>query len=202
VIGLMAAGAAGVVVAWRLIVAGRATIWTAMAPVLWAAGATAVATGRVPLSPRMSPAFSAVAGATVGVALYAGTVAFVLGLRRWPVFDVHVAEIYGRRGGTSQSAAVGLAVLTAVGEELFWRGLFQSEVSKATAPFLGAVMTWAAYVVANAASASLPIVAGAVVGGATWGALAFWTEGVLASVWCHAVWTALMVVRPPGEAGR
>jgi membrane protease YdiL (CAAX protease family) len=198
----MAAGAAGVVVAWRLIVAGRATIWTAMAPVLWAAGAVALATGRVPLSPRMGPALSVAVGGAVGVALYAGTVAFVLGLRRWPVFDVHVAEIYGRRGGTSPSAAVGLALLTAVGEELFWRGLFQSEVAKATAPFLGALLTWTGYVAANSASASLPIVAGAVVGGATWGALTFWTEGVLASVSCHAVWTALMVVRPPGEAGR
>lgn len=198
----MVAGAAGVLVAWRLIAAGRATIWTAMAPVLWVAGAVALATGRVPLSPRIAPAWSAASGAAVGVALYGGTVMFVLGLRRWPVFDVHVAEIYGRRGETSRSAAVALAVMTAVGEELFWRGLFHSEVAGATGPFLGALITWAAYVAANSASESLPIVAGAVVGGATWGGLALWTEGALASVVSHSVWTALMVALPPGEAGR
>jgi membrane protease YdiL (CAAX protease family) len=198
----MAAGAVGIVVAWRLIAASRATIWTAMAPVLWVAGAVSLATGRVPLAERVSPAWSVASGVAAGVALYVGTLVFVLVLRRWPVFDVHVAEIYGRRGGTSASVAVTLAVLTAVGEELFWRGLFQSEWTAVTAPLSAAVVTLGAYVAANAASGSLPILAGAVVGGATWGALAFWTEGVLASVSCHALWTALMVAVPPGESRR
>jgi membrane protease YdiL (CAAX protease family) len=197
----MAGGAVGVFVAWRLISAGRATIWTAMAPVLWVAGAAAVATGRVPLAGRVPPVWSAASGVASGVALYGGTVVFVLVLRRWPVFDLHVAEVYGSRGGTAPSLAVALAVLTAVGEELFWRGLFQPELSDATGPLAGALMTWGTYVAANAASGSLPILAGAVVGGATWVALAFWTEGVLASLSCHAVWTGLMVALPPGDAG-
>jgi membrane protease YdiL (CAAX protease family) len=198
----MVGGAVGVVVAWRLIAAGRATIWTAMAPVLWVAGAAAAATGRVTLAGRVPPVWSAASGVVSGVALYGGTVAFVLSLRRWPVFDVHVAEIYGRRGETLASVAVALAALTALGEELFWRGLFQFEWSSATGPVAAALVTLVAYVAANAASGSLPILAGAVVGGAAWGALALWTEGVLASVCCHAVWTGLMVALPPGEPRR
>jgi membrane protease YdiL (CAAX protease family) len=198
----MAAGAVGVVVAWRLISADRATIWTAMAPVLWVAGAAAVATGRVPLTGRVPPAWSAASGVASGLALYGGTLAFVLVLRRWPVFDLHVAEVYGRRGATAPSVAITLAILTAVGEELFWRGLFQPELSDATGRLTGALLAWGTYVAANAASGSLPILAGALVGGATWGALALWTGGVLASLSCHAVWTGLMVAIPPGDGGR
>jgi membrane protease YdiL (CAAX protease family) len=58
-------------------------------------------------------------------------------------------------------------------------------------------VSWALYVGANAVSASLPITAAAVVGGAVWTVLAGWTGGVLASVLCHVVWTALMLVVPP-----
>jgi membrane protease YdiL (CAAX protease family) len=65
----------------------------------------------------------------------------------------------------------------------------------------GPGLAWLGYVVANAASGSLPFVAGAAVGGAVWAGLALWTKGVLASVLCHAVWTAAMLVRPPA-AGR
>ena len=61
--------------------------------------------------------------------------------------------------------------------------------------------TWLAYVAANAASASLPIVAGAVVGGALWAGLALWSGGVLASLASHMLWTGLMLALPPG-AGR
>jgi NAD(P)-dependent dehydrogenase (short-subunit alcohol dehydrogenase family) len=38
---------------------------------------------------------------------------------------------------------------------------------------------------------------GAVVGGAAWTALAVWTGGVVASIGCHAAWTALMILLPP-----
>jgi membrane protease YdiL (CAAX protease family) len=61
----------------------------------------------------------------------------------------------------------------------------------------GAVLAWAAYVGANAFSGSVPVVLGAVVGGGVWAALAAWTGGVVASLACHAMWTALMVALPP-----
>jgi len=52
-------------------------------------------------------------------------------------------------------------------------------------------------VVVNATSGLLALVAGALVGGVVWGALAWWTHGVLAALLCHGVWTGLMLVRPP-----
>jgi membrane protease YdiL (CAAX protease family) len=200
----MAGGAVGVLVAWRLVAAGRATVWTAMASVLGVAGALSLATGRISLSQEMAAGWSALAGVGSGVLLYAGTATFVLAVRRWSVFERHVAEIYDQRRGLALRVALALAALTAVGEELFWRGLFQGELAEASGPLAGTLLTWMAYVAANAVSGSLPIAAGAVVGGAAWGALAWWTGGVLASVACHLSWTALMLVLPPGgpaEAG-
>ena len=63
-------------------------------------------------------------------------------------------------------------------------------------------LAWLAYLAANVPSANLAIIAGAVVGGAVWGALAFWTGGVVACLACHAVWTELMIAMPPASARR
>lgn len=193
----MAAGALAVVVAWRIVSAGQATVWAAMGIALGAAGALALATGRVPISPRASSGWSALAGLVSGILLYAATAVFVLVVRRWPLFHRHVAEIYDQRRGSTLGAALGLAGATAVGEELFWRGLFQGELVEPVGRVGGALITWAVYVAANASSGSLPILAGAVVGGALWGLLALWTGGVLASLLCHVAWTSLMLSRPP-----
>ncbi len=86
-------------------------------------------------------------------------------------------------------------------EELFWRGLFQGRLDQSLAALAAAAWTWLAYVGTNVASGSLPIVAGAVVGGALWTGLALWSGGVLASLLSHMLWTGLMLVLPPG-AGR
>ena len=40
--------------------------------------------------------------------------------------------------------------MVAPGEELFWRGLFQSELAQETTRTSAALLTWAAYALANA----------------------------------------------------
>jgi membrane protease YdiL (CAAX protease family) len=200
---VMAVGAVGVFVAWRLVAAGRASVWTAMVPVTGGAGLASLATGKLSLSPEIAWGWAALAGAGAGVLLYVGTVVFVMVVRRWSSFHRHVEEIYDQRRGLSLRAALGLAALVVgPGEELFWRGLFQWRLASALGWPAGAALTWLAYIVANAASGSLPILAGAVVSGAVWGALALWTHGVLASLICHTVWTGLMLIRPPGGPRR
>jgi membrane protease YdiL (CAAX protease family) len=190
-----------VVVAWRVVVSGFATVWVAI-PVAVGAGAVAsLPTGRVSLSPRVAVLWASLAGVGSGMLLYMATVAFVLVVRRWPVFDRHVAEIYDQRKGLSLGPALLIAAaVVAPSEEVFWRGLFQSRLADAAGWPAAAALTWVTYVVANAASESLPILAGAVVSGAVWGALALWTHGVLAGILCHSLWTALMVTYPPGGA--
>jgi membrane protease YdiL (CAAX protease family) len=149
----------------------------------------------------VAPPGAVAAGLGAGLVLYLGTVAFVAVVGRWPGFARQVSTLYARRGSVSIPASVLLAAgLTAPGEELFWRGLFQSHLAAGGSRLLAGVLAWAAYVVANAASLSVPITLAAVVGGGAWGLLAVWTGGVLASVLCHAVWTGLMIGWPPPGA--
>jgi membrane protease YdiL (CAAX protease family) len=138
--------------------------------------------------------------------MVAGALAVVVGwrlVRRWHVFDRHVAEIYDQRKGLPLATALVIAAgVTAPGEEFFWRGLFQGRLEESVGPGLATLITWAGYVGVNAVSQSLAILAGAMVSGAVWGVLAAWTGGVLASVVCHGVWTGLMLGWPPGGPSR
>jgi membrane protease YdiL (CAAX protease family) len=202
-IALMVTFALAVAVAWRLVAIGLVSVWLAMGTVAAAAGIAALASGWVSLSPNVHWPWAVVVGIATGIGLYLATVVFVLVVRRWPVFDRHVAEIYDQRKGLSLTAALFLAAgVTATGEEFFWRGLFQARLASDIGWTPAALATWGAYAAANAASGSLPILAGGVVSGAVWGGLALWTHGVLASVLCHGVWTGLMVTAPPGGAER
>jgi membrane protease YdiL (CAAX protease family) len=113
-------------------------------------------------------------------------------------------QIYREQGSLSTPAALLVSLaLAAPGEELFWRGLFQGRLLSVFGSFGAALATLGCYVVVNASSGFLALVAGAVVGGGTWGLLAWWTHGVLAPLLCHAIWTSLMLLRPPdGHAAR
>jgi membrane protease YdiL (CAAX protease family) len=198
---IMVLGAVLVAAGWRAVTTRRASIWAVVAAVNAAAGIAALATGRVSLSPRVEVSRAAAIGLLAGLGLYFATVIFVLFVRRWPAFSRHVASLYELRGGLPLPVAVALASgVTAPGEEAFWRGLFQSHLSQGGSRTSAAVLTWAVYVAANALSASLPISAAALVGGAVWGGLALWSGGVLPSLLCHAVWTGLMVAVPPPGA--
>jgi membrane protease YdiL (CAAX protease family) len=199
IVALIVVGAVAIAAAWTVVAAGRVSIWPAMGLVLGALGVAAVATGRVELSPRVSTGAAVAGGLGSGVALYGATVAFVTVVRRWPAFDRHVAEIYDQRKGLSLGLALLLAAgVTAPAEELFWRGVAQGHLAGSLGWPGAAAAVWAAYVAVNLASRNLPIIAGAVVAGGAWGALAVWTHGVLASLLCHVVWTAFMLAAPPG----
>ena len=194
-------GAVGVVLAWQGVVRRGVSIWLAMSGSGGLAGALALATGQVPLSPKVGRPLAALGGLGAGVALYLATAAFVALVSRWPVFDRHVAEIYAQRRGLPLATALLLASgINAPGEELFWRGLFESRLARSFGWPAAALLTWGAYVVVNLASQNLPIVAGAIVAGAVWSGLALWTHGVVASLVCHSVWTGLMLAVPPGAA--
>jgi CAAX protease family protein len=201
VVAVVVLGAVAQIAAWWLVAAGRATVWTAVAPVIAFSGVVAVAVAPPPLSGRVPVAAAVLAGLGTGVALYLATWAFVAVVTpRWPAFARHARTIY-RRGETGVGASTGVAVAVAAGvavaEELFWRGLTQRELAaRLDAALAGALAAWIAYVLVNAPSRNLGIVAGAVVGGAVWAALAWWSAGVLASVLAHASWTALMLLRP------
>lgn len=195
---VMAAGAGGVAVAWRFVASGRAGIFTAMACVLGPAGAASLLLGGVALSPKVAPLGAAGAGIGSGLAFFGATLVFVRIASAWPPFARSVARLYDQRGTLPLWVALITGALVVVtGEELFWRGLVQTRFVRSDGATGGAILAWVSYVAANAAGGSLAAIAAAAVGGAVWGSLALWTGGLLASVLCHMVWTALMIARPP-----
>jgi membrane protease YdiL (CAAX protease family) len=196
VVALAIAGPVAVAAAWLVVRAGRASVWAAMGIALGVFGVLSLLTGEP--SAGRSPGWAAGGGVAAGVALYAATAAFLSVARRWPPLTRQAAELYGSRRGVSLTRALVISVaITAPGEELLWRGVVLGALASSFAPWTAAVLAWSAYVAANAVSGSVPIVLGAVVGGAAWTGLAVWTEGVVAGIACHVVWTGLMVAFPP-----
>ena len=201
-IAVMVVGAVAEFVGWWFVATGRADVWKLMPVVLGAMGVAAVLV-RPPVAATGTGAMTALlVGLGAGLALYVGTRVFVWLASRWTPFRRDVLEKYGQAGEVTllTSLVLSLAIMVPA-EELFWRGLFQGRLDDATTPAAAALLAWLAYLVANAASRSLPIVAGAIVGGAVWAGLAWWSGGVLASLASHILWTGLMLALPPG-AGR
>lgn len=200
---VMIAGGLLELAAWWAVSWKGVSIWVAMGLALPAIGIAAVVVREPSLSPAVSAGLAVAAGAAAGVGLYLATRLFVVAIRPWRTFQRHSIQTYARQAGLPLATAIVLAALVmAPGEELFWRGLFQAKLSVVLdGRTAGAAVAWAAFVVANLPSRNLAIVAGAAVGGAVWSALAWWTGGVLASIVCHSLWTALMlgfsVVRSP-----
>lgn len=195
---VMVAGASAEIVGWWLVSTGRRDVWTLMPVVLGAMGVAGVL-ARPPVAAADTSATTAVlVGLAAGLALYLGTRAFVWIASFWGPFRRDVAQKYGEAAEVTlaRSLTLSLAVMVPA-EELFWRGLVQGRLDDATAAGGAAVIAWLAYVIANIASRSLPIVAGAVVGGAVWAGLAWWSGGVLASLGSHILWTGLMLALPP-----
>lgn len=197
---LVAVGVVAQAVVWRMIALGRLPFWPATTVTFAVLGVGALLV-RPTCCAETTAAGAAAAGAASGAALFVATRAVVGVATRHPPLRRAVAGIYGRSEETAFAAAFVLTVIVAVpGEELFWRGLVHPELGSATTPLLGAALAWLGYVGVNAASASLPLLAGAVVGGAVWTALAGWSQGVLAPIASHVVWTGLMLAWPPPAA--
>src|SRR5438132_9075742 len=116
-------------VAWWVVARRRVSVWVAPGPVLAAAGVAALATGRISLSPAVSPALAAPVGIGSGLALFAATRIFVSVVERvWPAFRRHAEAIYDQRGGLSLTAAVGAAPVALAGGALVWRAVEQGKL--------------------------------------------------------------------------
>ncbi|MGH2661307.1 MAG: CPBP family glutamic-type intramembrane protease [Actinomycetota bacterium] len=200
VVALAVGGPLAVAAAWVTVGARKLSVWAAMGILMPVLGGLSLATGWVTsVGPGRSAAGWAVLGLGAGVALYAATAGFMSLAGRWPPLARHTESLYGERRSISLPGALSVSVLLVVpGEELLWRGVVMSSLEHALeASILAAVLQWSAYVTASLFSRSIPIVLSAVVGGAAWTALAWWSGGVVAALSCHGVWTALMVARPP-----
>jgi membrane protease YdiL (CAAX protease family) len=198
IVALMILGALAQIVAWRLLAVRALSIWSSSVPALAVCGVASLISGRVSLSPKVSIAVAIPVGLVAGLLLFAATRGFLAVAVSSPTLRRASQEAYAEQQSLPTTTALVLSLALAVpGEELFWRGLFQGRASVTFGAFGGALVTWLCYIAVNATSGLMALVAGAFVGGAVWGALAWWSHGVLASLLCHAVWTGLMLVRPP-----
>jgi membrane protease YdiL (CAAX protease family) len=196
---VIVAGFALQVAAWRIVATGRASLWGPMVGVFAVPGvAAAIALPPVGAG-RQALAVALAVGIVSGITMWAATIAFVAIAVRWQPFRRAVAERYARAAEVSLPVAVAVSLLIGVpSEELFWRNLVQRRLGL-SGDLIGAVGAWAGYVAVNVASGSLPFVAAAIVGGAVWGGLAWWSGGIAAGLASHGVWTTLMLVRPPAS---
>jgi len=189
-----------VAAAWFAIRSRRTSLWVVNGILLPILGGLSLLTGVIEGSGVLEPVWAVFLGLTAGAGLYATTAAFMALAGRWPPLARHTSALYESRTDVSLPVAVLVsALLVAPGEELVWRGVVLEVVRDGlgSSPLLAGVVGWAVYVGANVVSGSMPIVLGAVVGGAVWTMLAVLSDGVLASIACHAVWTGLMVAFPP-----
>ena len=199
---VVALGLVAEMVGWWRVAAGRADVWRLMPVVLGAMGvAAAIVAPWDP--PEVEDPVALGIGALSGLLLFVGTRGFVWMAARWEPFRRQTLEKYEEAAEVSLARSLVLSLLVMVpAEEVFWRGLAQATLADSSLGAAGgAVAGWSLYVVANLPSRSLPIVSGAVVGGALWAGLWWWTGGVLAPLASHILWTGSMLVLPPG-AGR
>lgn len=198
----MALGALAEAIGWRLVATRRAMVWRLMPVIFLVMGIAAVLVRRPVAATEVQTWTALAVGLASGLILYIGTRVFVSIADRWEPFRRHVVEKYQEAAEVPLKEALALSLLIMVpAEELFWRGLFQARLDQSLPALAAGAWTWLAYIGVNLSSGSLPIIAGAVVGGALWAGLAVWSGGMLASISSHMLWTGLMLALPPG-AGR
>lgn len=199
----MVGGTVAQIVAWRRVALGRGNVWRVMPAVLAAMAVAAVAVHPPVAAAKVGAARALELGVVSGLVLYAATRVFVRFAARWQPFRRSVVSSYAQAATVPLATSLALSLFVTVpSEELFWRGLFQGHLREMMGAAAGAAfVAWLVYVAANLSSGSLPIVAGALVGGALWTGLAWWSGGVLAGLASHILWTGLMLALPPG-AGR
>jgi membrane protease YdiL (CAAX protease family) len=177
---------------------GRGDIWPrtwVVAAVLggYAAGALAL-TGELADAWGPSGPAEVAAGAAVGAAwLVATHVGHAVLARLVPSFVEQVRDLY-QLGGAPARRVLGPILAMAAAEELLFRGLVQSQWGLAAAVVV--------YAGVQVVERNWALVLAAVLGGAVWGALYWWTGSLLAAIVAHAIWTAtLTLVWPLREPG-
>jgi hypothetical protein len=187
---------------WWTVATRRLSVWRVMPAVLGAMGVVGVLARRPVWAGHVGAAAAIGLGAGAGLVLYAATRAFVWVATWWEPFRADVVRQYRHADEAPRVVrwTTSLGVMVPA-EELFWRGLFQAHLTSTCGAGTAAVLTWLAYVTGNSTSRSLSLIAGALVGGGLWVALAWWSGGMLASLASHILWTGLMLAIPPG-AGR
>lgn len=198
---VVVAGVLAVAAGWWFVSSGKGNVWVVTPAVMGCLGVAAVLARRLVWAGHPGGVRSFAIGVASGLALYGATLVFILIVSRWERVRSMVADQYGWAKGTSRLRVIASSLLIVVpAEEVFWRGLVQGRLASTMAVAAASALAWLAYVAATSPARSAPLTAAAVVGGAVWVGLAWWSGGICASLASHMVWTGLMLIAPPGAA--
>jgi membrane protease YdiL (CAAX protease family) len=198
---VLVVGMVAQVIVWRSVADRKLPFWPATTATFALLGMASFLAGDLACCRGTTLAGASAVGAASGLVLFGATRVVVDTATRRPSLHGSVAGVYRRSHETTIATAFVLTLAIAVpGEELFWRGFVLPELRQATTSTIGALLAWAAAVGVNGAWASVPLLAGAVVGGAVWTGVAVWSGGVVAPMASHLVWTGLMLLWPPRAA--
>jgi membrane protease YdiL (CAAX protease family) len=198
---VLVVGMVAQVIVWRSIADRKLPFWPATTATFALLGMASFLAGDLACCRGTTLGGASAVGAASGLVLFGATRLVVDLATGHDVFRRAVAEVYRREEETDTVSVYVLTLAVVVpGEELFWRGLVLPELVGITSTTAGALLTWVAWVAVDAAWGSIPLLAGALIGGALWTAVAVWSGGVAAPVASHLVWTGLMILWPPRAA--
>ncbi|GAC1315230.1 MAG: hypothetical protein NVSMB12_10160 [Acidimicrobiales bacterium] len=170
----------------------RFFVFGALAAAAWLVGG--LASGPLHLGARGQTASRPVAAPIViGAVSFGVFLAADLVARHLPLLAASIHRVLAQADAGSLLAVLTLALVSAVAEEVFFRGALHRAFG-GNHPGLYSTITYAAVTVATLNAA---LVAAALVMGALWSTERRATRGVLAPILSHATWSALMLVALP-----
>ena len=101
-------------------------------------------------------------------------------------------EAHAAPAQSGGAVAVGLLVLVALAEEVFWRGFVQGRLSEEFGDHIGFLSTLAGYVACHVLTLNLALVVASAVCGAAWGWFRLRSRSIVPGVISHVVWTQLV----------
>jgi uncharacterized protein len=183
----------GVLGATLAVRAGSAT-FSALGVVLaciWIVGA--MLAGPPPRRGDLAPGASVVGAVVVGAAVFGVFVAAKAVSDHIPLLGHSAADVLGRAHNGSIGVVLVVALLNAVGEELFFRGALAS----ALGPRRGDILAVLVYGAVTVATLNLALVVAAVALGSVLAAERRLSGGVLAPVVTHLAWSTLVILFLP-----
>lgn len=167
----------------------RRGLWTrtwVAAPIL-----TAYAVGALAAEDRLADVVGPITPFALGLGLGVGgawLIATHIGhavlCRLFPSFLAQINDLYAIRDRNRLWFTVGAVVMMGVAEEVFFRGFVQDRV--------GLIAALAAYTAVQAVERKWALGLAALLGGAVWGLLFWWSGGLLAPVVAHVLWTGML----------
>jgi membrane protease YdiL (CAAX protease family) len=131
-------------------------------------------------------------GAVVGLAFYLLLYAGFLLFRA--LVEDSARQVYALSIQAPSSIIALLLLFTSVGEEVYWRGLIQSEFSLRFGTLKALLSAAVLYAMAHVWTLNLPLILIALLAGLIWGTLYFKFKSLQPAILSHIVWTEMVFV--------